>query len=99
MTRTLLTAIFLTVFSQTGWTRNFESGSGYTLKNVGPNRLSNFLNKQTWLDALWQEYTTSLSASALKKEADARGLRCGTKWGQAKVGKLSGDPQAPHLNI
>ena len=83
MTRTLLTAIFLTLFSQTAWAENFEPISGYTLENIGNNRLCNFLNKQANPDALRQGYTTSISAEPLIQEIEIRGLRCGKKWGHA----------------
>ncbi len=83
MTRTLLTAIFLTLFSQTAWAEIFEPMSGYTLENVGNNRLSNFLNKRANPDALRQGYTTSVSVERLIQEVEIRGLRCGKKWGHA----------------
>jgi hypothetical protein len=83
MTRTLLTAIFLTLFSQTAWAENFEPMSGYTLENVGNNRLCNFLNKQANPDALRQGYTTSVNVGRLIQEVEIRSLRCGKKWGHA----------------
>jgi hypothetical protein len=65
MNCTLFTAIFLTLFSQTARAENFEPMSGYTLENVGNNRLCNFLNKQANPDALRQGDTTSVSVERL----------------------------------
>jgi hypothetical protein len=83
MTKTLITAILLSLCSQLAWAEDFAPMSGYTLQNVGNNRLCNFLNKQANPDALRQGYTTSITVDRLMLEVESRGLKCGKKRGQA----------------
>lgn len=98
MTKNLITGILLTFCSQLAWAEDFAPMSGYTLQNVGNNRLCNFLNKQANPDALRQGYTTSVTIEHLILEVESRGLKCGKKRGQAWAFYLAAEDTATQSN-
>ena len=76
-------ALLLFVVARSEQAEDFKANFGYTLGNVGSNRLCNFIKKKSNPKALRKGYGTTVSLHISEQQRDNRGLRRGTKWGDA----------------